>query len=185
VESGAPKKMLRELADRYWDIRTGIGDCKSPETYGAFPMDPYSHTPGHAGARQPGLTGQVKEDIICRFGELGVTVRGGAIQFRPALLRREEFVTGRTEFAYYDVAGVKRRLALKAGELAFTYCQLPIVYRVATKNSVTLVRANGAKDRREDLRLDSTVSQEIFERRSEIARIEVCLNLPLSPRMVE
>jgi hypothetical protein len=62
---------------------------------------------------------------------------------------------------------------------------LPIVYRVATKNSVTLVRANGAKDRREDLRLDSTVSQEIFERRSEIARIEVCLNLPLSPRMVE
>ena len=65
----------RQLAQCYRDIREGIGDCKTPENYGAFPMDPYSHTPGQTGARQPGLTGQVKEDILCRFGELGV--RGG------------------------------------------------------------------------------------------------------------
>ncbi len=38
--------------------------------YGAIPTDPYSHTPGFAGAQQPGMTGPVKEDI-CRLGELG------------------------------------------------------------------------------------------------------------------
>ncbi|HEX4120973.1 MAG TPA: hypothetical protein VH619_10180, partial [Verrucomicrobiae bacterium] len=71
VRSGAPRNILDGLAKCYRDIRTGIGDRKTPADYGAFPMDPYSHTPGAGGARQPGLTGQVKEDILCRFGELG------------------------------------------------------------------------------------------------------------------
>jgi len=177
VESGAPKQVVKGLADCYYDIRAGIGDYKSPEVYGAFPMDPYSHTPGHAGARQPGLTGQVKEDVICRMGELGVTVKAGEIHFCPALLRREEFVTGRTEFAYYDVAGVKQRRLLQRSELAFTYCQVPVVYRLAKKNSLTVVLANGAKQHAEMLRLDSTASRGIFERTGKVARIEVCLSL--------
>ena len=45
--------------------------------YGAFPTDPYSHTPAGKGAQQPGMTGQVKEDVISRFGELGVEVKNG------------------------------------------------------------------------------------------------------------
>ncbi|HAO79133.1 MAG TPA: hypothetical protein DCQ92_09190, partial [Verrucomicrobia subdivision 3 bacterium] len=60
LDSGVSQPMLRKLAESYYDIRSGIGDCKSPGEYGAFPMDPYSHTPAQAGARQPGLTGQVK-----------------------------------------------------------------------------------------------------------------------------
>jgi len=31
---------------------------KTPAEYGAFPTDPYSHTPGHGGASQPGMTGR-------------------------------------------------------------------------------------------------------------------------------
>ena len=174
-ESGAPSQVLKGLADCYYDIRAGIGDYKTPEVYGAFPMDPYSHTPGHAGARQPGLTGQVKEDVICRVGELGVTVRGGEIHFCPGLLRRDEFVTERTEFAYYDVAGVKRSLLLRAGELAFTYCQVLFVFRLARNNSLTVVQANGAKRRIGQLCLDPTTSGEIFERTGKVARVNVCL----------
>ena len=53
--------------------------CTSrPPSTAAFPIDPYSHTPAHAGAQQPGLTGQVKEDVIARLRELGVVVDGGA-----------------------------------------------------------------------------------------------------------
>jgi hypothetical protein len=177
VESGAPKPVLKGLADCYYDIRAGIGDYKTPEVYGAFPMDPYSHTPGHAGARQPGLTGQVKEDVICRFGELGVTVKGGEIHFSPALLRRNEFVTVPVEFTCYDVAGVKRRRRLEVGELAFTYCQVPVVYRLAKKNSLTVVRVDGVKQNAEQLRLDATTSREIFARTGKVARIEVGLDI--------
>src|ERR1019366_1561053 len=104
LDSGAPPHLLQKLAGCYHDIRSGIGDHKSPGEYGAFPMDPYSHTPAHAGARQPGLTGQVKEDILCRMGELGLFVEAGQICFRPALLRRDEFLAAPAEFCYYDVA---------------------------------------------------------------------------------
>src|SRR5262249_45629568 len=99
---GAPGALLQKLAAAYYDIRAGIGDYKSPEVYGAFPMDPYSHTPAHTGARQPGLTGQVKEDIFCRLGELGLFVRAGQIHFEPRLLRREEFLTSPSQFRHYD-----------------------------------------------------------------------------------
>ncbi len=177
VESGTPGQVVKGLADCYYDIRAGIGDYKTPEVYGAFPMDPYSHTPGHAGARQPGLTGQVKEDVICRFGELGVMVKDGEIHFSPVLLRRDEFVIRRTEFAYHDAANIKSRLSLKPGELAFTYCQAPVVYRLAKESSLTVVLANGAKQHAGKPRLDSTTSREIFERTGKVARIEVCLNL--------
>jgi len=176
VETGAPAKVVKGLADAYYDIRAGIGDYKSPENYGAFPMDPYSHTPGQGGARQPGLTGQVKEDVISRFGELGVTVRNGEIHFCPSLLRREEFVSDRMEFNYYDITGRHQRLRLQPGELAFTYCQVPIVFRQAAADSLTLFLAGGSKRRAAELRLDADASRQVFERTGKILRIEVCLN---------
>jgi hypothetical protein len=139
-------------------------------------MDPYSHTPGQGGARQPGLTGQVKEDVICRFGELGVSVEAGEIQFRPGLLRRDEFVTGPVDFFYFDVSGVRRRLRLKPGELAFTYGQVPILYRLAPKESLTLFRTDGTRQHSETLRLDPDASRQIFNRTGAIEKIEVALS---------
>ncbi len=175
VESAASANVLQGLSDAYYDVRAGIGDYKTPDNYGAFPMDPYSHTPGQGGARQPGLTGQVKEDFLCRFGELGVSVKDGEIHFCPSLLRREEFVTVRTEFTYYDVASIRKVLRLRAGELAFTCCQVPVVFRSALKNTLTLVRADGTKRTFESLHLDAANSRELFARTGEIARIDVGL----------
>ena len=80
------------LAKVYQEVRAGLGFNKTPLSYGAFPTDPYSHTPGHSGAQQPGMTGQVKEEIITRMGELGVRVGHGCVTFNPTLLRAEEFV---------------------------------------------------------------------------------------------
>jgi hypothetical protein len=177
VESGASGRVVKGLAQAYYDIRAGIGDYKSPENYGAFPMDPYSHTPGQGGARQPGLTGQVKEDVIGRFGELGVMIKNGEIHFCPRLLRAVELVTGPTEFNYYDLAGVERRLWLKSGELAFTYCQVPVIFRQAHENSLKLFLADGLTRQQHQLQLDAESSHSLFERAGKIKRIEVCLKL--------
>ncbi len=173
----APAAVLKGLARCYHDIRAGIGDCKSPAVYGAFPMDPYSHTPGQGGARQPGLTGQVKEDVLCRFGELGVIIENGEIHFRPGLLRNDEFLTDASEFVHFDVSGVRRRRRLKPGELAFTYCQVPVVYRLAPRDSLTLFRADGSREHNETLRLAPDISRAIINRTAEIERIEVSLNV--------
>ena len=168
---GSP--FAQRLAECYHAIRAGIGDFKTPEEYGAFPMDPYSHTPAHTGARQPGLTGQVKEDILCRFGELGVSVQAGCIHFTPRLLRRQEFLPAPAAFTYLDVAGSVRTLRLAAGSLAFTYCQVPVVYRLAPEPFLTVTLADGRKQRQEARRLDAEDSRAIFERRGRVAAI-VC-----------
>ena len=53
---------------------------------GARSADPYSHTAGEGGAQQPGMTGRVKEEILTRWGELGLRFAGGLIRFDPVLL---------------------------------------------------------------------------------------------------
>src|ERR1035437_1247973 len=80
---------VENLLSHYYEIREGIGVHKSPELYGAIPTDPYSHTPGFAGAQQPGMTGQVKEDLISRLGEMGITVEDGKICFRSYQVDRK------------------------------------------------------------------------------------------------
>jgi hypothetical protein len=178
AETGASRAVLRRLARCYQDIRGGIGDRKSAEEYGAFPADPYSHTPAHTGARQPGLTGQVKEDLLCRFGELGVMVREGSLSFRPQLLERAEFLTQATPFPYYDVAGVPRRLHLPPGSLAFTYCQVPIVYRLARETGLEILRADGTSECAVEPCLDVATSRSIFERTGQIRRVTVAWKTP-------
>src|SRR5690606_32056530 len=88
----AEGEALDRLATLYARVRAGLGFNKSAEAYGAFPLDAYSHTPLHAGAQQPGMTGQVKEEILTRFGELGVTVADGIVTFAPRLLAQSEFL---------------------------------------------------------------------------------------------
>jgi len=58
----------------YYPVPEGIGFNRTPAEHGAFPTDPCSHTSGHGGAQQPGMTEQVKEEVLTRFGELGVRV---------------------------------------------------------------------------------------------------------------
>jgi hypothetical protein len=177
VDNGASALLLKQLAEAYYDIKAGIGDYKTPETYGAFPTDPYSHTPAHAGARQPGLTGQVKEDILCRMGELGVIPRGGEIHFRPLLLRRDEFLTAADRFEFYDVHGAKERIKLQAGSLGFTYCQVPVIYRLAGEESVRISFADGPQKRTDELRIGGDVSREIFDRSGKVKRVVVSLRM--------
>ncbi len=164
------------LARAYYDIRSGLGDAKTPDVYGGFPMDPYSHTPAHTGARQPGLTGQVKEDILCRFGELGVWVWNGQITFAPSILRHQELLRESGLFRYFDLSGTERSIRVPAHGLAFTYCQVPVVYKVARDVGLVVRYADGTEDCIPGLRLDAATSQAIFERTGIVAAIQV--NVP-------
>jgi hypothetical protein len=172
-ESGAEADVLVSLRRHYAAIRQGIGDCKTPAEYGAFPADPYSHTPAHTGARQPGLTGQVKEDILCRLGELGVMVRDGRLGFRPRLIQEREFLSEPGDFPYVDVAGKNGRLRLAAGSLAFTCCQVPVVYRRSERDRIVLFRAGGSRVACDGPWLDAATSASVFARDGQVRRVEV------------
>lgn len=121
MDSGAPTEVIIGLKNAYFAIQSGLGYRRSPEEYGAFPAEPYSHSPGHAGAKQPGLTGQVKEGILCRLGELGVEFTNGCIRFQPRLLRKAEF-DGLEEGPEHA--------SLPAGTIKFTLARTPVIYQL-------------------------------------------------------
>ena len=100
---------LQHLYRQYNAIREGLGSHKQPAEYGSFPFDPYSHTPMMTGVRQPGMTGQVKEDILNRFFELGVSVRNGQISFFPTMLQDKDFVNGELRFSYCGTEVIYRK----------------------------------------------------------------------------
>jgi hypothetical protein len=165
----------KRLIDHYDEIREGIGVHKTPDAYGAFPTDPYSHTPGFAGVQQPGMTGQVKEDIITRFGELGVAVEDGRLSFRTDLLQKNEFLTAPGTFRYYDLNGDSRTIRLDKGSLAFTTCQIPIIYHLSKSEKILVLKKSGESVEMGGLSLDRDSSASVFERRGDIERLDVDL----------
>jgi hypothetical protein len=173
AEAGASKRIMCGLASRYHDVRAGLGDFKTPEVYGAFPIDPYSHTPGNAGARQPGLTGQVKEDILSRFGELGVRVRDGQIEFRPRLLRREEFLKRAAQFTYLDVSGRSRSIEVPNNSLVFTCCQTPIIYELDDDAGISVRFQSGGEEQIKGTTLNKHLSSLILNRAGAIKDVFV------------
>jgi hypothetical protein len=172
MASGTDEHTLNGLMERYDDIKDGIGLHKTPAEYGAFTTDAYSHTPGFNGVQQPGMTGQVKEDIIARFIELGVRVADGHVAFSPNMLRREEFLAeaaSRANPAGDQIAGAE----LAAGCLAFTVCGVPVIYRLAEAYSVNVEDGDGAVHTFEGNRLGADWSRSLFRREGRIRKIEV------------
>jgi len=173
VEAQAPE--ANELKAHMHEIFEGIGVHKSPKVYGAFPIDPYSHTPFYKGAQQPGMTGQVKEDVISRILELGVEVNDGKISFSPVLLDRSEFIKEASNFHYIDVNGASQCIALPANALAFTYCQVPIIYHQGDRHEIKVTLSSGDVRVIAGNEFDQTWSEMIFSRDGQLSSIEVTL----------
>lgn len=176
VRTGYSLSIPDKLKEAYYEIQDGIGCHKEPEQYGAFPTDPYSHTPVKMGAQQPGMTGQVKEDIISRFGELGIIVSNGRISFDFGLLNRSEFLVKSQAFNYYDVSGNYQSLVLNPGMLAFTFCQVPIVYIMSDEEGIIITDKNDAEEEISDLVIDESYSKTIFLREGKVKKIKVLFN---------
>jgi hypothetical protein len=180
LEQNTDSVTMGRLADCYFDIRSGIGFNKTPDNYGAFPTDPYSHTPGFAGAKQPGMTGQVKEEVIARLQELGVAVVKGCVTFNPFILRKSEFLSAADTLVYFDINGERQSLPLHAGQLGFTYCQVPVVYSLAEQASleqasIELSFADGSSQTIAGNSIDADLSMAIFDKKGTISSIRVAL----------
>ena len=132
---------------------------KSPRVYGSFPTDAYSHTPRNSGAQQPGMTGQVKEDIISRFAELGVQIEAGQLRFNPDVV--------------YSISGEKQKIALQPGMLGFTLCQVPIVYIRGKIPGIRVTFVDKIEQTISGLKLPKDLSASLFNREGVIKKITV------------
>ena len=174
VDNGADAALIDRMVVRFREIRDGLGVHKSPARYGAFPIDPYSHTPGFNGVQQPGLTGQVKEDLITRFLQLGVRVERGEAAFEPVMLGRDEFLPQAASWRYF-AGGAEATEELPAGTLAFTLCGVPVIYRLADAARLQVFGEENEPTVIHGTRLGPELSRSLFGREGRIRRLVVDL----------
>ncbi|MEM1209025.1 MAG: hypothetical protein AAGI54_07130 [Planctomycetota bacterium] len=174
-DGSADPAAVQRLGALYRRVRAGLGFTKTAGDYGAFPTDAYSHTPGNRGAQQPGMTGQVKEQVLTRAGELGVSVDHGRLTFDPHRVHADEWLDRPAGFDYLDVDGEPQRIDLPDGSLALTVCQTPIVYRRDAKAPSTgvleVLHADGTTRTIAGHTLDESLSRDVFERTGGIRRV--------------
>lgn len=172
LKANQDKETLRKLYKQYKDIKEGIGLHKNPGEYGAFPIDPYSHTPSFSGVQQPGMTGQVKEDLINRFYELGICISDGRISFNPTMLTKMEF--SKEEVTYKlapDTSSDSIKLPKKS--LAFTICKVPVIYVISNDFRIVIETIDNETIEQKTNVLDLEISQSVFRREGFIQRIIV------------
>lgn len=173
--AGERAAVLGQLASHFRETLDGLGMHDGPAEYGAFPIDAYSHTPAQAGAQQPGMTGQVKEDILVRQSELGLRFENGGLSLEPGLLRASEFLREERRHIFVDVNGEEIPVNIPAGGLGFTVCQVPVVYLSGEQPGIEIQYANGTRKQSDGLRLEPEEAQAIFGRTGEIRLLTVTL----------
>ncbi len=173
INDGESAEVVGRLLEHYYEINEGIGVHKSPELYGAFSTDPYSHTPFGKGAQQPGMTGQVKEDILSRFGELGVVFHDGKLAFKPHLLRKDEFFDESKTRQFIDVNHNAKDIHVDKGSMCFSICQVPVIYSIADNSKIDVYFTNQEKQTIDSLEVPHEISTLIFERKGEVSHLHV------------
>ncbi len=143
---------ITQIYNAYNELLEGFIYRKSPKQCKAIPIEPYSHTSYNKNSEQPGMTGQVKESVIMRRGELGVMVKNGQITFESAFLRHCEFDEN--------------------SEVGFTCYGVKCVYKKSSQKGVVVHKNN------EILKQDSHTlclqdSKSMFDKLGEISLIEI------------
>ncbi len=95
------------------------------------------------------MTGQVKEEVITRWGELGMEINEGKLKINPALLLKKEFGAD--------------------GKLSFTRFGTPFEYTLSDGAEVKISvdsNAFGAE-------LNEGLSRDLFERKGKVKRVQV------------
>ena len=81
------------------------------------------------------------------------------------------------EWAYlfepYALDGRRLRIELPPGSLAFTYCQVPVIYRLGPRRRLVVTEHGGRTVELEGDTLDADRSAALFDRSGQLERIEV------------
>ena len=115
----------------------------------------------------------MKEDLLCRFGELGVRVSEGKIHFDRALMHAEEFLSAPASFEYVDVTQTWKTVDLPADSLAYTLCQVPVVHLKGDTPGIEVKRADGSIQNVAGLSLDLDTSRAMFRRSNNVVQLTV------------
>ncbi len=122
------------------------------------------------------MTGQVKEEVLTRLGEMGLSVSQGCLVFGGPLLRDLEWLPAAAQFDFIDISGASSSLMLNAGEMGFTFCQVPIVLRRGEQASVVVHDRDQGETMVNGNVLPRDISHGIFMKRGAVTRLTVTVS---------
>ena len=115
--------------------------------------------------------------LLTRFGELGCFIDKGCITFDPSLLLKEEFLTQKKTFTYFDVSTTRRDLDVNENQLAFTFCQIPIIYSLfENDNYINILFSDNTNAEIHGNLIDADKSSSIFNRDGIVKQVEFYVN---------
>jgi hypothetical protein len=105
-----------------------------------------------------------------------VRIQNGVMYFDTSLLKETEYLEAPAKFEYFNVMGEKNSLPLTKDSLAFTYCQVPIVFsKNKGKVCIDVSYTDGQKKTFQASGLDSDTTLELFSRNNVIEKIVVSI----------
>ena len=116
-----------------------------------------------------------KKDENQQKNELGFVVNNGKITFDPTILRKSEFIKEEKSFKYVNLDYEINYLDLKEYSLAFTACQVPIIYSLSNKENIRISYMDNSDKTIEGHELDIESSESIFNRTNLIKAIYVSI----------
>ena len=149
------RSKAQTVLDAYREVIQNFLYRKDSTACQAIPIEPYSHSSFDGKSQQPGMTGQVKESVLMRRGELGILVENGCLLFDPWFVKPDEFD--------------------EKGCLSFTVCGVPVRFMPCEKNDGCMdIHYSGREvERVQGYVLPESISQAVFFREGGIIGIEV------------
>ena len=117
------------------------------------------------------MTGQVKEEVLTRFGELGVRVEDGTTSSARRCCAAANGRPGAT-FAYRDLAGHWVSIKVPADSFAVTFCQVPVVVHRSNHRAITAHLQDGTEVSGTGGALDADISANVFRRDGRVRLLE-------------
>ena len=89
------------------------------------------------------------------------------------MLRKSEFLEKQSTFSFYDIKGQLQTIDLSKNSLAFTVCQVPVIYELAKNEDVEVFFRNKTVEKFSNLNLSQKVSKKIFKRDGSVEKVVV------------
>jgi hypothetical protein len=110
------------------------------------------------------------------WGEFGIRKQSGRLGFVPELLREDLLTDANRTVVFRDIAGSLVRIEMPPDSLAFTCCQVPVIYTKGKVDRIQLKMHDGFEKVIQGLWLDTETSEEVFKRTGSVKMIHVQLN---------
>jgi hypothetical protein len=98
------------------------------------------------------------------------------VAFDFLLLDRNEFLSGPSKFAWWNIHDDLEQMDLDAGSIAFTICQVPVMIYPSKDKSMEIHRADGGTEKIDGHVLDPENSRHLLRRDGTIHHLVVFID---------